>query len=74
MIADLIAIGVIVVPILMFALMEWSYMSRHKRLIDFELHVRGQKREIVEALALIQYGAKEEAMELLQNSKLFKDA
>ncbi len=71
---EIIGIGVIVSPIALVIFMEWSYWHREKRLIDHELHVRAQKREILEAIRLIEYGARDEGIELLQNSKMFKDA
>jgi hypothetical protein len=70
---ELIGLGMIITPIAFCAFMEWSYWHRHKRLVDYELHVRAQKREILEAIRLIQYGAHEEGIELLENSTLFKD-
>lgn len=67
------ALGVIIVPIALVIFCEWSYWHRHKRLVDYELHVRAQKREILEAMQLITYGAREEGIELLRNSTLFKE-
>ncbi len=68
------ALGAIIVPIAAVVYLEWWYWHRHSRLLAHDLHVRGQKREILEAIRLIQYGAREEGIELLEKSTLFKDA
>jgi hypothetical protein len=67
------ALGSIIAPIMLMIYIERRMWQKYQWLVDYEAHVSAQKREILEAIRLIQYGAQEEGIELLQNSKLFED-